>query len=71
MLEFVFNKNDLKELIDNDPGPDSGNVVVQLVFDPGRNKVFPARVIAFCEDITGQKLTDDEIDGCPRPPGCG
>ncbi|QIP16404.1 hypothetical protein G8759_29055 [Spirosoma aureum] len=70
MLEFVFKRTELNDLIQSSGAPADGNVVIRLAFSPGDNKVFPARVTAFCEDAGGKALGDDEISGCPRPPGC-
>jgi hypothetical protein len=70
MLEFVFKRKELDDLIESSGDPDNGNVVIRLAFSPGENKVFQARVTAFCEDAAGKALGDDAISGCPRPPGC-
>ena len=74
MLEFVFNKKELMELIDGPAAdPKSTNVVIKLAFS-GRKGDFTARVTANCEavDDKGNPISSArEIDGCPRPPGCG
>lgn len=70
MLEYVFRKEALKKLIE-DSAEDKDEVLIRLSFSPGKDGVFPARVTARCQRTgdTGD-LTDEEISGCPRPPGC-
>lgn len=71
MLEFVFNKARLKALIDESPD-DQDEVLVRLAFTMGKDSIFPATVIARCQK-TGDvsEKGSPEINGCPRPPGCG
>ena len=69
MLEFVFKKSELIELIDESGDPAEGNVVVRLKFGHKNGSSFPAFITAYCEKDSGESTTD-EIDGCPRPPGC-
>ncbi len=71
MLEFVFSRAEMARLIEECECDDDSNVIIRLSFSPGKDKVFPAHVIAFCENSLGETIGDDEIDGCPRPPGCG
>jgi hypothetical protein len=70
MLEFIFNKEEMKDLI---AGSDAGQdqVIVRLSFAPGKDKVFPARVTARCQKGDEQAVAGREIGGCPNPPGCG
>ncbi len=70
MLEFVFKKELLTKLIQDSSDPKNGNVVVKLAFEPSVNGKFPARVWAYCEDRGSVPTTSQEVDGCPRPPGC-
>ena len=70
MLEFIFNKDELKNLIaESDANQDE--VVVRLSFSPGKDKVFPARVTARCQKGDDATVAGREIGGCPNPPGCG
>lgn len=73
MLEFVFKKKELLELIDGDAADSKANdVVIRLTFS-GKKGDFRARVTACCEtvDDKGNPVSmAREIDGCPRPPGC-
>ena len=74
MLEFVFNKKELMDLIDGAAADaKSTDVVIKLAFS-GRKGDFKARVTASCETVDDKSNTISlarEIDGCPRPPGCG
>ena len=70
MLEFLFNKDELKNLIaESDDSQDE--VVVRLSFSPGKDKVFPARITASCRKKDTVTDAGREIGGCPNPPGCG
>lgn len=69
MLEFVFKKSEMISLIEESGDPEEGNVVVRLKFGHKDGGAFPAYITAYCENNSGQ-LTTDDIDGCPRPPGC-
>jgi len=80
MLEFVFKKSALQELIAESSDPAVGNVVVQLAFDHGDNGGFIAKVSAYCEGGESEgsnaimavgSMAVAQISGCPRPPGCG
>lgn len=68
MLEFVFKKTEMLRLIESSGDPNEGNVVVRLKFAPKVGDSFPAYITAYCEKAT--QITTEEIDGCPRPPGC-
>lgn len=70
MLEFVFKKSEMISLIEESGDPEDGNVVVRLKFGHKDGNSFPAFITAYCENNSGNSTTED-IDGCPRPPGCG
>ena len=73
MLEFVFKKKEMLDLIDRAAADARSNdVVIRLQFT-GTKFDFRARVTACCEstdDKSNPVSLTDEIDGCPRPPGC-
>ncbi|GAB3540680.1 hypothetical protein [Spirosoma fluminis] len=69
MLEFVFKKAEMKELISSAGESEEGNVVVRLRFDYKTGDSFPAYITAYCERAVNE-MTTKEIGGCPRPPGC-
>lgn len=71
MIEFVFRKAQLKELIEAS-ADEHDEVLVRMAFSPATEGIHPAKVIARCQK-TGDtaELGEREIAGCPRPPGCG
>jgi hypothetical protein len=69
MLEFVFKKAEMLRLIDSSGDLNEGNVVVRLKFGNKAGESFPAYITAYCERAINE-ITTEEIDGCPRPPGC-
>ncbi|WP_381505926.1 hypothetical protein [Spirosoma flavum] len=61
----------MKKIID-ESSDSQDEVLVRLQFGPGKDGIFPARVIARCQDAKEtSELLGQEISGCPRPPGCG
>jgi hypothetical protein len=70
MLDYVFKKADLIKMIDESL-EDEVEVLVRLKFSPGKDGTFPARVTARCQKAYDMaEISDREISGCPRPPGC-
>ena len=73
MLEFTFKTKAIKAMIEE--AGESDLVVVKLDFSRGEGSKFLASVTARCEGSGSPKpgaktLGGEEVDGCPRPPGC-
>jgi hypothetical protein len=82
MLEFVFKKEKVKELVNSADDIESDLFVVRLDFTNAGAGSFQASITAQCEGLgtsdPGIKAFSAKavasaalkIDGCPRPPGC-
>jgi hypothetical protein len=71
MIEFVFNKEELKQMIDK--APDSVNISVKVEFKHGvGSKEFIATVQAAPVPVDGgtEPMADNTVLGCPVPPNC-
>ena len=71
MIEYVFNKEELKRMIDS--ATDAESISVKVTFSlTAQYQVFSAVVTATPIKADGtEDRTTPPVAGCPKPPGCG
>lgn len=66
--EYVFDLEDIKELVQGFSGTDY-SVSITVNFTQDGDKIFKSEIKADVLNSAGEKVSESKL-GCPRPPGC-